>query len=118
VPAALSVDEVPRTVVINEVRPSEGGQPGFIEIFNRTASPVPIGGWVIADSRGARFVLPDPLTIGNGAFLWFGESQLGFAPSLSPAARSSKRMERPGSAPWSRGPAPRAPASALPRRRR
>jgi hypothetical protein len=83
---AVDAAEVERTVVLNEIRPSEGAEKnGFIELYNSTGAPVDLSGYFIADSRGARYQIPVSTTIAAGAFLSLGESQLGFPPSLSGA---------------------------------
>jgi hypothetical protein len=81
-PGVLDVEEVKRTVVLNEIRPSEGGALGFVELYNRTPAAVTVEGWWIVDSLGHEFQIPPGSALGSGNFLTCTESQLGFKPSL------------------------------------
>jgi len=82
-PREVAVGEAKRTVVINEIRPTEtpGGN-GFIELFNDTDGPVNVGGHSIIDSRGGSKQIAAGTTIASKDFLVFDEVQLGFQPSL------------------------------------
>ncbi len=86
-PTEANSEEIRRTVVINEIRPTQGAaaNAGFIELFNAGPDPVDVSGYFLVDSRGARFEIPGPLNISPGSFLVFGEDQLGFPPDLAAA---------------------------------
>jgi spore coat protein CotH len=80
---APNVEEVKRTVVINEVRPSEPPGSGFIELYNRTEGAVDVGGWWVVDSLGLRCQIPAPRFLDPGALLLIQDVALGFPISLS-----------------------------------
>ncbi len=83
-PREVTAAEVKRTVVINEIRPTEApGGNGFIELFNDTDAPVNIGGHWIIDSRGGSKQIAGGTTIAAKDFLLLDEAQLGFQPSLA-----------------------------------
>ncbi len=68
-------------VIINEVLSnSDAGNPDLIELYNRSALPVDIGGWWITDQQEnlSRGVLPPGSTIAPGGYLVFDQDEFGF----------------------------------------
>ena len=65
-------------VVINEIKQTEAASPGFIELFNRSAERVDVGGFRIIDTNGNRFVIPGGTRIVGGGHLAFSDETLGF----------------------------------------
>jgi hypothetical protein len=66
---------------LNEIKPSESGNAGFIEIYNDGPSPAAIGGLAILDATGHRFVLP-PSNLPARGHAVITDAQLGFSPTL------------------------------------
>lgn len=72
-----------RPVCINEIRGSEAGVDGFIELHNRSDEEQSIGGSWILDSRGTRFSVPEPTQIPPRGHIVFLDAQLGFDVQLA-----------------------------------
>ena len=64
------------TVVINEVLSNSGAASDWIELHNRTATPVAIGGWFLSDSAAdlAKYRIPPGTVIPAGGYLTFHEA--------------------------------------------
>lgn len=64
------------TVVINEVLANSGAASDWIELHNRTGSPVDIGGWFLSDSAVdlAKYRIPPGTVIAAGGFFTVHES--------------------------------------------
>jgi hypothetical protein len=80
-------DCAPR-IVINEIE-SSGGTPGdWIELYNPSAVPVDLGGYIVKDNNdAASYALPAGTTIAAGGFLVLEESQFVFGLGGSDAVR-------------------------------
>lgn len=78
----------PAGLKVNEVE-SNGGTPGdWIELFNPTAAPVAIGGWVVKDNDDTHVsTIPAGTTIAAGGYYVVEEAQLGFGLGAADAAR-------------------------------
>jgi hypothetical protein len=74
-------------VCINEFQTtsSAGGIDDYIELYNRTASPVDISGWHLSDDVTAplKYVFPPSTVLGGNAHILVSESALGFSLSSS-----------------------------------
>jgi hypothetical protein len=81
IPTEVFGDELP--LVINEIKPSENGSPGFIEIYNRSGVEIPVGGFQIIDSLGNRAGIAANSRIPGRGRLLVTEGQLGFATRLA-----------------------------------
>jgi hypothetical protein len=77
------VAETASPVVINEVKPTEAGSPGFIEILNSSSSSVSLAGHVLMDSSESRkrFTLGN-VSVPGGGRLVLTDGQLGFSTSI------------------------------------
>jgi hypothetical protein len=70
-------------VVINEVKATEAGGGGFIELYNRSSELLALDGYVLEDSGGvSRFTLPGASFLATGEWLPILDAQLGFDPAL------------------------------------
>jgi hypothetical protein len=65
-------------VVINEIKATEKGSPGFIELFNRTTESIDIGGFEIVDTNDNRFIIPGGVAIDGQGHMVFSDETLGF----------------------------------------
>ncbi|HTJ00569.1 MAG TPA: lamin tail domain-containing protein, partial [Dongiaceae bacterium] len=72
-------------VVINEwLVPTNSGTPGFVELYNHSATPVDVSGCVLtADSTTNQFGLPPGTAIPAGGFVSFDTAELGFEPAIT-----------------------------------
>jgi len=74
-------------VCINEFQTtsSAGGTDDYIELYNRTASPVDIGGWHLSDDVTAplKYTFPAGTTLGGNSMALISEATLGFSLSSS-----------------------------------
>ncbi|MCZ6794951.1 MAG: CotH kinase family protein, partial [Planctomycetota bacterium] len=77
-----AVDDDLAAVVINEVRPTETGGTGFVELYNRAGEPFSVAGYRLIDSAGHSATLP-AVSIDPGSFAVLTDSQLGFDLALS-----------------------------------
>lgn len=71
-------------VVINEVLTNvDSPATDLIEIYNASAGPIDISGWVLSDDNDSypSFQIPDDTTIASGAYLTFDASEFNPAPS-------------------------------------
>jgi hypothetical protein len=70
-------------VCINEFHTTgeHGGADDWVELYNRSATPVDVGGWHLTDdaTRPDKFAIPAGTVIPAGGFLSFDETELGFA---------------------------------------
>ena len=70
-------------VCINEFQTtsSAGGTDDYIELYNRTASPVDISGWHLSDDTGTpvRYTFPGGTVVGGNAAVLVSEVALGFS---------------------------------------
>jgi hypothetical protein len=90
-------------VVINEVKPTEGGNAGFIELYNRSAETLGLAGYQIIDSQGSAFSIPggtNPAAARLGGVQRRG-ARLSSPRSPTPRTRSSSRTPRAAAASWS-----------------
>lgn len=64
------------TIVINEVLANSGAGSDWIELHNRTGTPVNIGGWFLSDSAAdlAKFRIPAGTVLPGGGYVTFHES--------------------------------------------
>ena len=64
-----------KTVVVNEILANSGTAPDWIELHNRSSSPIDIGGWFLSDSALdlAKYRIPLGTTIPAGGYLTFYE---------------------------------------------
>jgi len=71
------------SVVINEflTTSAAGGLDDWVELYNRGAAPVDIGGWHLTDERDqpTKYTFPPGTVIPSGGFFSVGEATLGFA---------------------------------------
>lgn len=74
------------TVVINEVLANSGTAPDWIELHNRTRSPVDIGGWFLSDdgTEIAKYRIPEGTVIPAGGFLTYYEDRNFGSASIDP----------------------------------
>ncbi|HEX2750562.1 MAG TPA: lamin tail domain-containing protein, partial [Verrucomicrobiales bacterium] len=72
---------VNHSVVINEImyhpHPAQAGQERWIELFNRGASSVPLGGWQLGD--GVSYSIPANTTLAAGAYLVIADNPASLA---------------------------------------
>jgi hypothetical protein len=71
-----------QTVVINEVLANSGTAPDWIELYNRTAAPVNIGGWFLSDDGGDLQKYRIPLTTiipAHGYVVFYEDANFGAA---------------------------------------
>jgi len=76
----------PRDVVLNEVQAAAGGA-GWVELYNRTASPVDVGGRKLSlfpQTQGS-YTLPKPTSVPAHGRVVINEAQLGFSLTNVPA---------------------------------
>lgn len=102
------------TVLLNEFLPRPGpGQQEFIELINRSAQVVDLGGWQLDDAPGGSkpFVLAPGTVIGPGGLLAFSHDMTGVA--LNDAGDTARLLLPDGSVAdaWSYKPAPKAGTS-------
>jgi hypothetical protein len=73
---------------LNEIE-SSGGAPGdWVELYNPSAAPVDVGGYVFRDDDDARgYVVPSGTTIPAGGYLVLDEAEFGFGLGAPDAAR-------------------------------
>jgi len=73
-----------KTVVVNEILSNSGSSPDWIELYNRSSSPVNIGGWFLSDSALdlAKYRIPVGTVIPAGGYLTYYED-LNFGPAAS-----------------------------------
>ncbi len=73
-----------KTVVVNEILSNSGAAPDWIELHNRSASPVNIGGWFLSDSALdlAKYRIPLGTIIPAGGYLTYYED-LNFGPTAT-----------------------------------
>ncbi|MEJ6581841.1 MAG: lamin tail domain-containing protein [Akkermansiaceae bacterium] len=64
-----------KTVVVNEILSNSGAAPDWIELYNRSSSPVNIGGWFLSDSALdlAKYRIPVGTIIPAGGYLTYYE---------------------------------------------
>ncbi|WP_193211334.1 lamin tail domain-containing protein [Luteolibacter marinus] len=74
------------TVVIEEVLANSGEDPDWIELHNRSGSPIDIGGWFLSDSGSnlTKYRIPAGTVIGAGGYLVFYEDTAFGAASIDP----------------------------------
>ncbi len=74
------------TIVINEILANSGSASDWIELHNRTASPVNIGGWFLSDSGTnlLKYRIPVGTTIDPGGYIVFDEAQNFGTTSIDP----------------------------------
>jgi len=74
------------TVVVNELLANSGSGSDWIELHNRTQSPVEIGGWFLSDSGTnlLKYRIPLGATIPGGGYLVFHEDSTFGAASVDP----------------------------------
>ncbi len=75
-------EELSVRAVINEVKPTEPGDFGFIEIYNPTDTVLSLSRHAILDSAGHRFDIPGAVSIAARGRLLLSDSELGFPVSL------------------------------------
>ncbi|MGJ8695135.1 MAG: lamin tail domain-containing protein [Verrucomicrobiaceae bacterium] len=71
---------IEETVVVNEILANSGANPDWIEIYNRSSSPVNIGGWFLSDSGTnlAKYRIPAGTIIpGNGYLIFYEDANFG-----------------------------------------
>ena len=72
--------EIGKTVVINEILANSGTAPDWIELYNRSSSPVNIGGWFLSDDGSdlAKYRIPlDTVLPANGYLTFFEDTNFG-----------------------------------------
>jgi hypothetical protein len=73
-------EELQTSLVLNEI--GQGGTAAFfVEIGNKTASPVNVGGYVLETTAGQEYVLPAS-TLAPGAVRSYSSTELGFFPAV------------------------------------
>jgi hypothetical protein len=71
---------IDKTVVVNEVLANSGLDSDWIELHNRTANPIDIGGWFLSDSSTdlAKYRIPAGTIIhGNGFLIFYEDTNFG-----------------------------------------
>lgn len=64
--------------VINEVKHPEGGDPGFIELYNSLSRPLDVSGhFLLSSDLEFRFEIPAGTVIAPGTFAWFSGNVMG-----------------------------------------
>jgi hypothetical protein len=72
--------ETGKTVVINEILANSGPEPDWIELHNRSSSPVSIGGWFLSDDGSdlTKYRIPvDTVLPANGYLTFFEDTNFG-----------------------------------------
>lgn len=74
------------TVVINELLANSGTSPDWIELHNRTQSPINIGGWFLSDDGAnlSKYRIPTGTVLPAGGYLAFHEDANFGAASVDP----------------------------------
>lgn len=74
------------SVVIEEVCANSGSAPDWIELHNRTTSPIDIGGWFLSDSSSdlAKYRIPPGTTLPADGYLVFDEDNHFGTASIDP----------------------------------
>ncbi len=70
-------------ISINEVKPTEGEDIGFIEFFNRGEEEINISGFRLYSSLGHEFILPNNTSLEAGEWISISATALGFSPQLN-----------------------------------
>ena len=99
--------QVPNIVVINEIMAhSSGGGGDWIEIYNRSADPINIGGWYLSDSGSnlQKYRIADGTTIGGFGHLLFTEMNHFGATSTDPGALDPFALSENGETVYLYGP--------------
>jgi hypothetical protein len=99
--------QVPSSVVINEILAHSSGLDGdWIEIYNRSNSPVDIGGWFLSDSGSnlEKYRIADGTTIGVNSYLVFTQALHFGASSVDPGTLISFALSENGETAYLFGP--------------
>ena len=70
----------PGSIVINEILAYDPGRPDWVELFNTTDEPIPLGGWFLSDrnsddDRRRYYQIPPTVVLPAGGYLVFEEDR-------------------------------------------
>ncbi|MBI4600854.1 MAG: lamin tail domain-containing protein, partial [Planctomycetes bacterium] len=77
-----STRETRSQVVVNELKPTEEGSPGFLELYNRGGTAFPLGSHAVLNAAGHRFDIPGATQVPARGRVTFTDAQLGFSTAL------------------------------------